>query len=195
MWNSGERFDASLSLKFNMFPPVVKTSGPNAICCEELEQHRHWHSELPVRKGSLLDCIKLCLEDRPCPLWPQGGVAVHYLRYSYMSASSDTRPKYDSTLRSERVRLITAISDLHRSPTINSCCSVTKIEIFTALVTQMSSYLNASSNLRLSHVVLTQRNTQSRGRSPAFSAWIFPQPRTALKQRYVCEATFLKAKG
>lgn len=44
----------------------------------------------------------------------------------------------------------------------------------------MSVYLRASSNLRLSHVALTQRKTQSRASIPVLSAWIFPQPRTAL---------------
>ncbi|TNN31027.1 Cleavage and polyadenylation specificity factor subunit 1 [Liparis tanakae] len=42
-------------------------------------------------------------------------------------------------------------------------------------------YLKASSNLRPSHVILAQRKTQSRGRSPVLAAWIFPQPRTALE--------------
>lgn len=40
------------------------------------------------------------------------GRAVHYLRYSYMSASREMRPKYDSRFRKERVRFIVAISDL-----------------------------------------------------------------------------------
>lgn len=47
-----------------------------------------------------------------------------------------------------------------------------------------SLYLRATSNLRLSHVVLTQQKTQSRGSIPVLSAWIFPQPRTALKNTY-----------
>lgn len=46
-----------------------------------------------------------------------------------------------------------------------------------------SLYLRASSNLRLSHVVLTQRKTQNRGSIPVRSAWILPQPRTALNDK------------
>lgn len=45
----------------------------------------------------------------------------------------------------------------------------------------LSPYLKASSNLKLSHVVRTQRKAQNLGSIPALSDWIFPQPRTALK--------------
>lgn len=53
----------------------------------------------------------------------------------------------------------------------------------TAFGNSMSSYLKASSNLKLSYVVRTQRKIQNLGSIPTLSAWILPQPRTALKAK------------
>lgn len=88
-----------------------------------------------------------------------------YLRYSNISAS--TRWRYDSRLRMDRVTLMDAIS--HLRTLWSPLPPVQTADVKAGLFFVLFFYLKASSNLRLSHVALAQRNTQRRG-FPAVSA-------------------------
>lgn len=122
-------------------------------------------------------CIKRSLA---CKIaWCWGMTCSIYLRYSNISASTERRPKYESRLRKDRVMLMAVISHLWR------CWSVIALSAWTNNWCEISGfYLKASSNLKLSHVALAQRKTQSRGIIPTVSACIFPHPRTALNSKW-----------